>query len=243
MNPAQEKTKFINAIKTTAVFIILLWVIHLLQISLQFRPGYFGLYPRRIFGLRGILLSPLMHSNFEHLISNTVPMAVLMTMLFYFYNRVATRAFIMIYLLTGITVWLFARPVFHIGASGVVYGLLSFIFWMGVFRRSIKSVILTLIVTVLYSGYTAGILPNQQGISWESHLLGAISGIFTAFWFKGDFEDEEVKLYADTNNDSTEELDYFLDRDTFTKTKAERTRKPDIELPDWSSSRTWKDGN
>ncbi len=243
MNPAQEKAKFINATKTTAVFIILLWIIHLLHILLQFRPGYFGLYPRRVFGLRGILLSPLMHSNFEHLISNTVPLVVLMTMLFYFYNRVATRAFIMIYLLTGITVWLFARPVFHIGASGVVYGLLSFIFWMGVFRRSIKSVILTLIVTVLYSGYTAGILPNQQGISWESHLLGAISGIFTAFWFKGDFEDEEVKLYAETNNDNAEKLDYFLDRDTFTKTKAERARKPDIEPPDWSSSRTWKDDN
>jgi len=241
MNPEQEKIKFFNAIKATAIFIILIWAIHLLQITFQFRPGYFGLYPRRIFGLRGILLSPLMHSNFGHLISNTVPMAVLMTMLFYFYHRIAARAFAMIYLLTGITVWLFARPVFHIGASGVVYGLLSFIFWMGVFRKSIKSIILTLIVTILYSGLITGILPNQQGISWESHLLGAITGIFAAFWFKGDFEEDEAKLYADTSNKNEEELIYFLDRDTFERTKSERNRQPDIELPDWFSSRTWKE--
>jgi membrane associated rhomboid family serine protease len=131
---------------------------------------------------------------------------------------------LMIYLLTGLAVWIFGRRVFHIGASGVVYGLVSFVFWMGIFRRSLKSIILALIVTVLYSGYFLGILPNQEGISWESHLLGGIVGIFAAYWFKEQIEmDEEVQKASWEN----EPLDskYFLERDIFDKTKLEREQE------------------
>lgn len=132
----------------------------------------------------------------------------------------------MIYLLTGLSVWIFGRRVFHIGASGVVYGLVAFVFWMGIFRRSLKSIILALIVTVLYSGYFFGILPNQEGISWESHLLGGLVGIFTAYWFKELIESDEVVQAPSWENEPAS-TQFFLDRDVFEKTKAERQQEQD----------------
>jgi len=177
--------------------------------------------PGKFLGCRGVLFAPLIHDDFKHLISNSAPVFVLSFIIMYFYRRVAARSMMMIYLLTGFAVWLFARKVFHIGASGVVYGLLSFVFWSGVFRRSIKSIILALIVTVLYSGYLGGILPNQPGISWESHLLGAIVGIFTAYWYKEEIEADDKPQPPSWEGES-QEASYFLDRDVFEKTKAER---------------------
>jgi len=135
----------------------------------------------------------------------------------------------MIYLLTGLAVWGFARPVFHIGASGVVYGFVSFIFWTGIFRRNIKSIVLALIVTFLYSGYIMGILPNQEGISWESHLLGGIVGIFTSYWYKDEIEVDEEEAVPSWEQDRqagiVEEEQFFLKRDAFEKTKQERIQE------------------
>lgn len=127
----------------------------------------------------------------------------------------------MVYFLTGAAVWMFGRSVYHIGASGVVYGLISFIFWSGVFRRNIKSIVLALIVTILYAGYLEGIVPMKEGVSWESHLLGAIAGIFVAFFLKGLIErDEEIR--DPWANESEEPTAYFFPRDVFEMTRAER---------------------
>ncbi len=191
-----------------------LWVVHLFQALTGVELGMFGVYPRNISGLRGILLSPLIHADFRHLLSNTVPLFLLTVTLLAFYPRVGWRAFWLIYLLTGMAVWLFARPVYHIGASGVVYGLVAFIFWTGIFRRSIKTIVLTLVVTLLYSGYIVGILPNQEGISWESHLLGGLVGIFVAWWFR-DVTDEDEGEEEFPEREPHDEPRYFLPRDTF----------------------------
>ena len=168
------------------------------------------------------------------------------------------RAFWMIYLLTGLAVWIFARPVSHIGASGVIYGLVSFIFWNGIFRRSLRSIMLAAIVVILYSGMFMGILPEQEGISWESHLLGSIVGIFTSFWFKSELEEEEVRREDDPfADDRDQEKQFFLPRGIFEKTKAERLAEAEaIRLaqeneqqqgedhqrfypPSWNQSTTW----
>jgi len=127
----------------------------------------------------------------------------------------------MVYLLTGAAVWLFGRSVYHIGASGVVYGLISFIFWSGVFRRNIKSIVLALIVTILYAGYLEGIVPLKEGVSWESHLLGAIAGIFVAYFLKSLIEREE-EIRDPWANESNEPTEYYLARDTFEMTRSER---------------------
>ncbi|MEK7256482.1 MAG: rhomboid family intramembrane serine protease, partial [Bacteroidota bacterium] len=142
-----------------------------------------------------------------------------------FYRRVGVRSMIMIYVLTGVAVWLFGRRVYHIGASGVVYGLVSFVFWSGVFRRSLKSIILALIVTFLYSSYFLGILPNQDGISWESHLLGGLVGIFAAYWYKEEIELDEQKQAPSWEAEQPPDAKYFLERDVFEKSKAEREQE------------------
>jgi membrane associated rhomboid family serine protease len=157
-----------------------------------------------------------------------------MAIIFIFYKRVAVKSFILIYLLTGLAVWLFARSVFHIGASGVVYGLVSFVFWTGVFRRNLKSIVLSLIILVMYSGYFLGIVPGQEGISWESHLYGGVVGILIAYLFKDRVEADEI---PETYIDEPEADDYFLRRDIFEKTINERQNESQGNW--WESDQTF----
>ena len=216
------KQRFVNSLSIAFKMVAVLWVVHLFQVISNWDLGYMGIWPRRIFGFKGIFLAPLIHADFQHLISNSIPLFVLSTTIFFFYRRVAAPSIIMIYLLTGLSVWLLGRPVFHIGASGVVYGMVAFVFWNGIFRRNIKSIILAAIITMLYSGYFYGILPNQEGISWESHLLGGVMGIFASYWYKEAIEaDEAPKRYSWEDEDPGEGK-YFLDRNTFEMTKDQR---------------------
>lgn len=131
-------------------------------------------------------------------------------------------SFISIYLLTGFAVWLFGRSVYHIGASGVVYGLVAFVFWSGVFRRNLKTIILALIVTLLYSHYFMGIIPTHEGISWESHLMGGLVGILVAFIFKDLIEKDEEKKPDPWANELADGEQYFLNRDAFERKKWEK---------------------
>jgi len=202
------------------LFIVGLWVIHTVSFFTGLHLAFLGVLPREWSGLVGILTSPLIHGDWQHLISNTVPLAALSAVLFLFYKRVAVKTFLLIYVLSGIGVWLFARPyTHHIGASGVVYGLVSFVFWSGVFRRNLRSIVLALIVLVMYSGFFPGIVPSTEGISWESHLFGACTGILIAWMFKGKIEPDEV---VETVPEIPEPTRYFLPRDTFERTIAER---------------------
>ncbi len=217
----EQKQRILSSLRLPFQFMVVMWGVFLIEAFANLDFGAYGVFPREFFGMRGVVFAPLIHDDFKHLISNSAPIFVLSFIIMYFYRRVAMRSMMMIYLLTGFAVWLFARKVFHIGASGVVYGFLSFVFWSGIFRRSLKSIILALIVTVLYSGYLGGILPNQEGISWESHLLGAVVGIFTAYWYKEEIEADD-KPQPPSWEGETQETSYFLDRDVFEKTKAER---------------------
>lgn len=254
-NDSLEITRrhFLESLRFPALVIAVLWLVHLYQYASDFDPGLYGIMSRRVWGLTGIFTGPLVHGSWGHLVSNTFPMFVLTAISFYFYRKVAMPAFWMIYFLTGASVWLLARPVSHIGASGVVYGLLSFIFWNGIFRRSLRSIILAGIVMIVYSGMFLGLLPDQEGISWESHLLGSVAGIFTAFWFKTELEDEEADAhrhpFADERN---REKQLFLPRDIFEKTKAQRLAEAEAARrqqeenqqnpffpPYWNRDQTW----
>jgi membrane associated rhomboid family serine protease len=178
--------------------------------------GNYGLLPREMSGLIGIFTSPFIHGSFQHLLSNSVPLFLLSIVILLFYRRIAIISMFLIYVLTGLTVWAFARGnVIHIGASGVIYGFVSFIFWTGLFRRNAKSIILALLVTVLYSGYFLGILPNQRGISWESHLFGALVGILVAYWMKDRIEKDEIN-HDPWEHDQTPPAPFFAP-DTFEK--------------------------
>lgn len=234
----KQKNPFFQSLRLPFKFILVIWGIHLIQLLPGIDLKFLGVYPRAFFGLKGILFAPLIHADFQHLIHNSTPFFVLSVMIMFFYKRVAVRSIIMIYLLTGLSVWLFARPVFHIGASGVVYGLVSFVFWNGIFRRNLKSIVLALIVTFLYSSFLLGVLPNQEGISWESHLMGGIIGIFASFWYKDEIEKDEKKEVPSWEREpQPTDHSFFLDRDVFDKTKEERKREQRNDLPDWFSSR------
>lgn len=235
------QARLLSSIRFPLLFLLLIWSLHLIQVVTSFDFGFLGILPQRAEGLKGVLFAPLVHGDFAHLISNSVPLFVLTAIIMFFYRKVAISTFVMIYILTGLAVWAFARgSVFHIGASGVVYGLVSFVFWTGIFRRSLKAIVLALIVTFLYSGMFFGILPNQEGISWESHLLGAVVGIFAAYFFKDRIEEDENPPTYSWELEPEREERPFLPADTFEKTKIERQQEQQIrQQGGWFSDKTW----
>lgn len=174
----------ISKLLTPLLFPVVLWAVHLISLLFNDDLSKLGLLPRNFLGLLGILTSPLIHADFSHLISNTIPLIVLGYIIFYFYPKVSYMLFIFIYLVTGLLVWIFARQVFHIGASGIVYGFVSFLFFSGIFRRDNTSIALALVITFLYGGLVWGMIPGWKGISWESHLFGAITGLTAAYLFR-----------------------------------------------------------
>jgi len=197
-NKTNERKRNISNLLTPLLFPIALWIVHLLSLLFAEDLSRLGLLPRNLLGLLGIFTSPLIHADFSHLISNTIPLIILGWIIFSFYPKVSYILFLFIYFVTGLLVWIFARQVFHIGASGIVYGLVSFLFFSGIFRKDNTSIALALVITFLYGGLVWGMIPGWKGISWESHLFGAITGLIAAYLFrkidppskKYDWEDE-----------------------------------------------------
>jgi len=219
----QEKIKFIKSIIFPLSFTILIWAIEIVKQIYHLDLGKYGILPLKVEGLPGILLSPLIHENFEHLFSNTIPLFVTTTIIFYFYSEVAFQTFFLIYFITGFWVWVFARDAYHIGASGIVYGLVSFVFFSGIIRRNIQLMALSLLMVFLYGGTIWGIFPDffpDKNISWESHLMGLIAGFIIAVFYRKtgtqrkqydwEFEedDEDAKEYI-SNQDSTLKITYY----------------------------------
>jgi membrane associated rhomboid family serine protease len=179
-----DKKIFRHSFMFSFFFIALFWCIKFVGDIFGLDLYKAGILPRHINGLWGILFSPFIHSGYNHLISNTVPFFVLLFALVYFYRRLSYRIFFLIYLLSGICVWLGGRESWHIGASGVVYGLAAFHFVSGIIRNDLRLLIISAIVVFLYGGMIWGILPLKPEVSWESHLWGAVSGVFLAFYFR-----------------------------------------------------------
>lgn len=142
----------------------------------------FGVYPRSFSGLIGILTSPFIHStvNFSHLLNNSIPIFVLTWLLFYSYRTIAAKVFVFIYFATGIFVWLLGRESYHIGMSGVIYGLTSFLIVSGFFRKNMRIAGISLLVIFLYGSIIWGVIPLDPSISWEGHFFGFLSGMIMA---------------------------------------------------------------
>ena len=158
-----------------------MWLCFTIQLYSGVDLGFLGIYPRTIHGLMGIFTAPLVHGSTTHLISNTFPLLFLGTTLYLFYDRIATQVFFHCYFFTNILVWLFGREYYHIGASGLVYSLAGFLIFFGMFRRKPRSIVISVIIILLYGGLVYGIVPQNNYISWESHLMGAIVGAGSAF--------------------------------------------------------------
>jgi len=162
-------------------FVVILWLIQLAQGFLQTSWADYSLYPRTIHGLAGIITCPLLHANFSHLLGNTVPLLILGFLLWSNYREIAGKVFWLIYFCNGILLWFFARDSFHLGASGVVYGLAFFLFFSGFIRKIPRLTMLSFLLIFLYGSMVWGIFPFDPTVSWEGHLYGALSGIIFAY--------------------------------------------------------------
>lgn len=180
----QGKEIFYRSIAFSTSLISILYIIKFSEIIFKTDFASLGLYPRESGAIYGIALSPLLHSNLNHLISNSFPLLILTFALLFFYPTASKKVFSIIYFFTGAIVWIIGRPAYHIGASGLVYGLICFFFFSGIFRFDTRSISLSLIVVFLYGGLVWGILPLGGWISWESHLAGACVGTICAFIFR-----------------------------------------------------------
>ena len=162
---------------------LLMVLFFVVQTYLQVELRFLANVPRTIEGLVGIVFAPLVHVSLFHLLSNLFPLLCLGTVVFWFYGRIASAVFLRCYIVPQVLVWLFARPHLHVGASGLVYGLAFFLIFLGFFRKDFKSLFISIIILLFFGGLFYGILPNQTGISWESHLAGVIAGGMSAFEF------------------------------------------------------------
>lgn len=166
------------------LFVGILWIIKIAEVYFQLYFGGYGIIPRTAIGLAGIITGPLIHYNFAHLISNSLPLLILGIITFNFYRNIAFEIFIWIYIASGLCVWIIGEPASHIGASGLIYGFASFILLSGIFRREFKALILAILVAVVYGGILVGLLPGQPGVSWQSHFYGALAGGLCAFFYR-----------------------------------------------------------
>ena len=177
-------------------FALLLWVLMLVEHLSGVAFVQFGIYPRQAVGLPGILCAPLIHASVPHLFANTPPIIVIGTMLLYGYPRASIVFLPVLYFASGFAVWLFAREAYHIGASGLAFGLLFFVFTAGVLRWERRTIAISLLVFFLYGGMISGVIPGDREISFESHLSGAIIGIFMAFLLRHRDPESPRKQYS-----------------------------------------------
>jgi membrane associated rhomboid family serine protease len=176
----RARANFRLAFKIALGFVALIWLIDILNWALDLELRRFGVRPRQFAGLPGILLAPLLHGGPVHLAANSLPLLVLGTGVLYLYPNSALTVLPAIYLGPGLAVWLFAGGGIHIGSSGLVYGLAGYIFVAGVIRLDRRAIAASLLVSFLYGSLVWGVLPIQPGVSWESHLSGALIGLALA---------------------------------------------------------------
>ena len=167
------------------IVIILIWLVKIVEILFEIDFSSFGIHPLSADGLAGIVLSPFIHADLNHLFNNTLPLFFLSLALFFFYSEVALRVFFLSWVFSGILVWIAGREAWHIGASGVVYGLASFLFFSGIIRKYFRLIALSLLIVFLYGSMVWGLFPGvYRNVSWEAHMLGFFSGIVLAVWFR-----------------------------------------------------------
>lgn len=165
-------------------FVLILWVVFWIEIRFGVRFTKWGIYPQEIKGLKGIITGPFVHGSLKHLFNNSIPLFVLSASLFFFYRKIRWQVLLIGMLLTGIATWLFARPSWHIGASGVVYLLASFLFFKGIFSRHFRLIALSLVVVFFYGSLIWYLFPIDPKISWEGHLSGFLVGLLLSLVFR-----------------------------------------------------------
>lgn len=206
-----DKKRIKLAIIPSLLVVALIWLSFVIDYTGVFGNDFsnLGIYPGVIKGLRGVVVSPLLHSSFSHLWSNTLPLLIQVWLLFYFYRNIAFPTFIYLWLLSGIITWIIGRSSYHIGASGLVFALLFFLFFSGVLRRYTPLIAVSLVVAFIYGSTIWSIFPIAElvdvTISWEGHLSGAISGLIIAIIFRKQGPQRPANLWVDDDEELEED--------------------------------------
>ena len=174
----------INTLKYPLFFLLIMWSVKIFEILYNISYIDLGVFPRSFKGLKGVFFSPFIHKDLGHLINNSMPILVLGSSLIYFYPRIKFRLVVWLYFTCGILLWGIGRSSFHIGASGFIYALASFIFFSGLMKKNKRLSALSLAVVFIYGSMFWGLLPTHENVSWEGHLSGLIAGLIIAFFFK-----------------------------------------------------------
>lgn len=207
-----EKKRAQLAFLPAIVFVVLVWLAFIVDYTGLLGENLFGgslprlgILPGAVDGLTGIIFSPFIHTSFSHLLSNTLPLLILIWFLFYFYSKIAFGAFACLWLSSGFLTWMIGRGSYHVGASGLVFALLFFLFFSGIFRRYIPLVAVSLIVAFIYGSTIWSIFPITEivdaSISWEGHLSGAISGLIFAIVFRKQGPQKPEVVWEEEDND------------------------------------------
>lgn len=190
------------------MFILIIWIVFWFEVRFGFDFKFLGVYPRTFMGLRGVVFSPFVHGDIEHLYHNTIPLFVLSVAIFYFYRTIAWKVIFYGILLSGFLTWCIGRPSYHIGASGLIYVLMSFTLFKGIFAKYFRLIALSLLIVFLYGSMIWYVFPVKDGISWEGHLSGLLVGLLFAILFKKSIA--KPKKYAWEHDDYNEDDDPFL---------------------------------
>jgi membrane associated rhomboid family serine protease len=229
----KEEKKILHSLFIPTIFLVLMWLVKVAEWTFAIRLSFLGIHPLHADGLPGIFLSPFIHGDWKHLAANSVPIIVLGSALYLFYRPIATKVLILIILLTGIWVWLGARENYHIGASGVIYGLSSFLLLSGIIRKESRLMALSLIVVFLYGSMIWGIFPElfpEKNISWEGHLSGLIAGVVLAVFYRR--EGPQRKRYSWEFEEDHEEQAHENEHADGTEKPAEIEEKPYWDVPE-----------
>lgn len=202
---ATTRGSFFTALLWALVLNGIMWVIKGIELYQDVSFASWGLLPRSVSHAYGILTMPFLHGDFNHLVGNSTAFLVLTTLVFWIYPRMATGTLLIVWLLGGFWAWIIGRENYHIGSSGIIYGLAAFIFTAGLLSRNYRMLALSLLIVFLYGGLFWGIFPLQPEQSWEAHLGGAAAGVIAAFFYAGKYP--KKKKYEWEDEPETEDDD------------------------------------
>ena len=211
MDNKAERRKFLGSLIVPLIIVAVMWVVKITEVSFGINLSRFGVTPHSVEGLVGILTLPFLHANWEHLLSNSVPILVLGTALYYCYPTLANRVLLITYLSSGLLTWCIGNPEStHIGASALVYGLNLFLIASGFIRGNRMLIVISLIMVFLYGGFIWDMIPSiaiPQNISWEGHLSGAIIGVLLAVFLRKEGPQKEVHHWDEDEEDDDDSDD------------------------------------
>ena len=203
------------------LLVFVIWLFYWIELRFHINFKAYGIRPHNTMGLRGIFFSPLIHGSLSHLFSNTIPLFVLSMALFYFYKGISWQVLIIGGILTGFLTWMIGRTgTNHIGVSGIVYLMTSFLIFKGIWSKNFRLIALALIVVFLYGSLIWGMFPQKENISWEGHLSGFISGVVMALIYKDyqvEFHESQVIKRPPTKREA-EFLRHFDEEGNFVPT-------------------------